>query len=127
MSERDISAENIANGRFDEVTKVPKFLITARYVGDGVKGLLKEGGSARRDAVNELVRSVGGTLEAFYYAFGEDDAFVIVDVPDNVSGAALSLVVNASGAATSSATVLLTPEDIDAATKKAPLYRPPGK
>lgn len=106
---------------------MPKFLIKAKYVGEGLNGLLKEGGSARREAVSELVGSIGGTMEAFYYAFGDDDAYLIIDVPDNVSAAALSLVVNASGSATTTATLLLTPEEIDAARKKTPQYRPPGK
>jgi uncharacterized protein with GYD domain len=96
-------------------------------VGDGVKGLLKEGGSARRDAISKLVESVGGRMESFYCAFGDDDAYVVTELQDNISGAALSLVVNASGLAKTSATVLPTPEDLDAATKKAPQYRPPGQ
>jgi len=104
-----------------------KYLIQANYVGEGLKGLLKEGGSSRRAAVEKLFGSVGGRVEAFYYAFGETDLFVIADVPDNVSTAALSLTVNAAGAATVKVTVLLTAEEIDAAAKKAPNYRPPGK
>ena len=103
-----------------------KYLLQANYVGDGVKGLLKEGGSSRRAAVEKLISGMGGTLEAFYYAFGKNDAYIIVDMPDNASVAAVSLAVNASGAATTRTTVLLTPEEMDEATKKAPAYRPPG-
>ena len=106
---------------------MPKYLIQANYVGEGLKGLLKEGGSGRRAAVEKLFGSVGGRVEAFYYAFGDTDVFIIADVPDNATAAALSLTVNASGAATSKVTVLLTPEEIDAAAKKAPTYRPPGQ
>ena len=104
-----------------------KYLVQANYVGDGVKGLIKEGGSNRRVAVEKLFESVGGKVEAFYYAFGETDLFVIAEIPDNVTAASLSLTVNASGAATAKITVLLTSEEIDAAAKKSPSYRPPGQ
>ena len=106
---------------------MPKYLVQANYVGDGLKGLLKDGGTARRAAVDKLFTSVGASIEAFYYAFGDTDLFIIADVPDNVTTAALSLTVNAAGAATAKVTVLLTPEDIDAATKKSPMYSAPGK
>lgn len=106
---------------------MPKYLVQANYVGEGLKGLLKEGGSSRRAAVEKLFGSLGGKVEAFYYAFGDTDLFVIADAPDNVTAAALSLTVNAAGAATSRVTVLLTPEEIDAAAKKSPSYRPPGQ
>lgn len=104
-----------------------KYLIQANYVGEGIKGLLKEGGSSRRAAVEKLFESLGGKVEAFYYAFGETDLFVIADAPDNVTAAAISLTVNAAGAATTKITVLLTPEEIDAAAKKTPNYRAPGQ
>jgi uncharacterized protein with GYD domain len=106
---------------------MPKYLVQANYVGDGIKGLLKDGGTGRRAAVEKLFSSAGGKVEAFYYAFGETDLYVIADVPDNVSAAALSLIVNAAGAATARITVLLTPEEIDAAAKKTLSYRPPGQ
>jgi uncharacterized protein with GYD domain len=106
---------------------VPKYLIKANYVGEGLKGLLSEGGSSRRAAVEKLFASVGGKVEAFYYAFGETDLFIIADVPDNVSAAALSLTVNAVGTASARVTVLITPEELDAATKKSPAYRAPGQ
>jgi len=104
-----------------------KYLIQANYVGEGVKGLLKEGGTSRRAAVEKGVQSLGGTLESFYYAFGETDAYLIIEVPDNASMAAIALTVNASGTATVKTTVLLTPEEVDEAVKKTPNYRPPGQ
>jgi uncharacterized protein with GYD domain len=104
-----------------------KYLIQANYVGEGVKGLLKEGGASRRAAVEKGVQSLGGALEAFYYAFGETDAYLIIEVPDNASMAAIALTVNASGTATVKTTVLLTPEEVDEAVKKTPNYRPPGQ
>lgn len=103
-----------------------KYLLQANYVGEGVKGLLKEGGTSRRAAAEEAVRSVGGTVEAFYFAFGPTDAYVIVDVPDNVSMAALALAISASGVVKVNTTVLLTPEELDAAAQKTPSYRPPS-
>lgn len=103
-----------------------KYLIQANYVGDGVSGLMREGAASRRAQVDALAAQLGGSVEAFYYAFGDTDAYVIVDLPDNASAAAASLVAGASGAVATSITVLLTPDDIDAAIAKAPDYRPPG-
>ncbi len=105
---------------------MPKYLIEARYVGAGIEGLLKEGGSRRRVAIDELFKSVGGSVEAFYYAFGENDVVVIGTLPDNATAAALSYKVNASGAAYCRITVLMTPQEIDTAVAKSSRYRPPG-
>jgi uncharacterized protein with GYD domain len=106
---------------------MPKYLVQASSTIEGAKGLLKEGGTSRRAAVEKLVQSLGGTLEAFYYAFGETDEYVIADLPDNVSMAAAALVAIAGGASTVKTSVLITPEEIDAAVKKSPAYRPPGQ
>lgn len=106
---------------------MPKYLVNASYTEAGLKGLLKDGGSKRREAVAQLVKGLGGTLEAFYYAFGDDDIFAIMDLPDNVSATASSLVINAAGAAKMKITVLLTPEEVDQATKTSVDYRPPGQ
>jgi uncharacterized protein with GYD domain len=103
-----------------------KYLIHANYVGEGIKGLLKEGGSSRRDAIDKMLASVGGKVESFYYAFGDTDAYVIVDAPDNVTTASVALTVAASGVVTLKTTVLMTPEEVDQATKKSPAYRAPG-
>lgn len=105
---------------------MPKYLFQASYTVEGTKGLLKDGGSNRRAAVEQAVKGLGGKLEAFYYAFGEKDVYVIVEAPDNVSAAAVSLAVAASGAASAKTTVLLTVEEMDQATKKTVNYRPPG-
>jgi uncharacterized protein with GYD domain len=103
-----------------------KYMIQANYTGEGLKGLLKEGGSGRREAVDKLLASVGGKVESFYYAFGDTDAYVIVDVPDNVTAAAIALTVGAAGAVSIKTAVLMTPEEVDQATKKSPAYRAPG-
>ncbi|MEO7345373.1 MAG: GYD domain-containing protein [Methylotenera sp.] len=104
-----------------------KYLIQANYVGEGIKGLLKEGGTNRRATVEKVVKSLGGNMEAFYYAFGETDLYLIAEFPDNASVASFALTASASGAVTIKTTVLMTPDQIDEATKKAPSYRPPGK
>jgi uncharacterized protein with GYD domain len=105
---------------------MPKYLAHCNYVGEGIKGLLKEGGTSRRAVVDKLVESVGGKVEAFYYAFGETDLYVIADLPDNESMAAVALMVAASGAIAIKTTVLLTPAEVDEAAKKTPIYQPPG-
>ena len=103
-----------------------KFMIKASYTTEGTKGLLKEGGSSRRAMVDKMIKGLGGSVEAFYYAFGEADVFVICDLPDSTTAAALSLVINASGAVNISTIPLLTAEEIDNACKKSVNYRPPG-
>jgi uncharacterized protein with GYD domain len=104
-----------------------KFLITGSYTTDGAKGLAKEGGSQRKAAVEKMLGSLGGKLEAFYFAFGDSDIYVIADVPDTTSGAALSLAVNASGMVKINSVLLMTAEEVDAACKKTVNYRPPGR
>jgi uncharacterized protein with GYD domain len=105
---------------------MPKFLIKASYNADGVRGLIKDGGSKRRAAVQKIIEGMGGKLEAFYYAYGADDAVIIADLPDASSGIAISLTVNASGAVRLATTPLITPEEIDAASKKSVDYKAPG-
>jgi len=104
-----------------------KYLIKASYTADGVKGLLKEGGTARKKTVEKVIAGLGGKLEVFYYAFGDCDVYAIADLPDAVTAAAIGLAINSSGLVTNSTTVLLTPEDIDKAAKKTVNYRAPGK
>jgi uncharacterized protein with GYD domain len=103
-----------------------KYLLKADYSTDGVKGLKDKGGSSRRDAVAEMVKGLGGSLESFYFAFGESDAYVTVELPDNEAATAAALTVNATGAVSVSTVVLLTPEEVDTAAKQAVDYRPPG-
>ena len=106
---------------------MPRYLLQANYVGEGIKGLLKEGGTSRRAAAEKAIKSLGGTMESFYYAFGETDAYVVAELPDQVSMAALALTISATGAVTTRTTVLMTPEELDAASKKTPAYRAPGQ
>jgi uncharacterized protein with GYD domain len=105
---------------------MPKYMIEASYTLEGIRGVQGAGGSARREAVSKVAESVGGTLEAFYFAFGDRDVYSIVDLPDNEAAAAVALTVNASGAVNIKTTVLMTPAEVDAAARRSVDYRPPG-
>jgi uncharacterized protein with GYD domain len=106
---------------------MPKYLFQGSYTADGAKGLLKDGGTKRRAMAQQLIQGLGGKLEAFYFTFGKTDFVGIVDLPDNASVAAASLNISASGALSFKTTVLLTPEEMDQATKKTVAYTPPGR
>lgn len=103
-----------------------KFLWHGSYTIEGTKGLLKEGGTGRREVVDKLAASLGGRIEAFYYALGESDVYVIAELPDEVDATAVSLTVNAAGGIALKTVRLLSPEDVDEAAKKSVEYRPPG-
>ena len=105
---------------------MPKYLIQGSYTANGVKGVMKEGGSSRHAAAKALIESMGGTLEALYFGFGDADVYAILDAPDNVSAAAASMAVNASGAISLKTVVLMTAEEMDEASKKGTSYRAPG-
>jgi uncharacterized protein with GYD domain len=106
---------------------MPRYLIRGNYTAEGTKGLVKGGGgTARRAAVQEMLRPAGGEVESFYYGFGDDDVYVIAQFPDNITAAAVSLAVNASGMVNLKTTVLLTPEELDQAARKSINYRAPG-
>ncbi len=105
---------------------MPKYLITASYTAEGAKGVLKEGGTKRRQAAEQAIKSAGGKLEAFYFAFGENDAYVVIDAPDHATVVGASVAINASGAVHTKTVVLLTPEEVDQAMKKSVTYRAPG-
>ena len=105
---------------------MPKYLFRASYTKDGLKGLIKEGGSARRDTVTKLIEGMGGKVEAFYYALGPDDVVAIGEMTE-AQVVAVSLTINASGSVKLSTTKLLDPAEVDQATKISVDYRPPGK
>ena len=104
-----------------------KYLIRTSYTAEGAKGLIKDGGSKRIEVVRQLMKSVGGTLEAAYFALGEHDFICIADIPDNVALTALALTTNATGAVRLSTTALITAAEVDAAVRKAVTYTPPGR
>ena len=103
-----------------------RYLWQVSYSAEGVRGVLGEGGTGRRAAVEKLVGGVGGRVESFDFAFGADDVFIIADIPDNVTAAAIGLTVAAAGAASIKTVVLISPEEIDAAAQKTIEYRAPG-
>jgi uncharacterized protein with GYD domain len=103
-----------------------KYMYQARYTPEGAKGLVREGASARRAAVEKACAAAGGRLESMYYAFGGVDAYVIADLPNNTAAAALALAVNQAGGATVSTVVLMTVAEVDEAAKQSVTYRPPG-
>jgi uncharacterized protein with GYD domain len=104
-----------------------KFLIKASLTADGVKGLLKEGGTNRKKAVEKMITALGGKVEAFYFSFGEYDVWAIGELPDEASVAAASFAINASGLVNLSTTILLDPAVVDKAVKKSVNYRGPGQ
>ncbi len=103
-----------------------KYLIEVRYQADGVKGLLKDGGTKRRQVAEQALKSVGATVEAFYFAMGDVDAYVLCDAPDHATVTAASMTINASGVARLTTIVLLTAEEMDRAAKTTVSYRAPG-
>ena len=105
---------------------MPKYLFVGSYTAEGARGVLKEGGTGRRAATEQLVTSLGGTVEAYYFGFGSDDFYLIADLPGNAAAAAGALTGGASGAINTRTIVLLTAEEVDAAAKLSPSYRPPG-
>ena len=103
-----------------------KYLIQGSYTQQGLQGLLKEGGTSRRATIEKLAQGLGGSIEAFYYAFGDHDVYVTADMPDDATATAVALAVGATGAVSLKTTVLITPETVDEAVKKTVDYRAPG-
>jgi uncharacterized protein with GYD domain len=106
---------------------MPKYLVQGRYTTEGIQGLIKDSASGRRADVQAAVRAAGGKVEAFYYAFGDDDVVVIVDLPSNIMAAALVLTTSGSGAVRVRTTPLLTVEEVDQALEVKTEYRAPGE
>ena len=106
---------------------MPKYLLQVNYVGDGIKGLLKDGGSKRRAVTDTLFKSLGASLEAYYFAFGDTDLYIIAEFPNHAAVTAFVLTVTATGTVTVKTTVLLTPEEIDAAGTLHPTFSAPGR
>jgi uncharacterized protein with GYD domain len=106
---------------------VPKYMYQVSYTQAGYQGLLKDGGTKRRQTVKALVESLGGKLELFEFAFGADDAVLVMELPDHVTASAIAFAVNAAGGSTGRITVLVSPEDVDRARALRVPYTPPGK
>ena len=105
---------------------MPKYLFQANYTPEGMQGLLKEGGTSRKQVFEEMAKEQGGSLESFYYAFGGADLYMTFDLPDTATAAAISLSIGAGGALNITTVQLITPEELDAACGKTVSYRLPG-
>ena len=105
---------------------MPKYLFQANYTAQGLQGLLKEGGSSRRQVFEDIANEQGGSLESFYYAFGGTDLYLTFELPDTATASAVSLSIGAGGALSITTVQLITPEEIDEACEKTVTYRPPG-
>jgi len=105
---------------------MPRYLIEASYGAEGVRGVAQKGGSARREIVGQLIGSMGGAIESFYFAFGDPDVYVIAELPSDEAAAAIALSINQTAATKTRTVVLLTPEQIDTAAGMVPTYKPPG-
>ena len=105
---------------------MPKYMLIGSYTKEGAKGVLKDGGSSRREAAKDAIASAGGTLEAYYFGFGADDFYVTADFPSHAAAAAAALTVGATGTSNTRTVVLLTPEELDAASNVRVDFRPPG-
>lgn len=105
---------------------MPKYLLKVSYVGEGVEGLLADGGTKRRQLAERIAESAGGRVESFYFAFGETDVYIVAEFPDAASATAAVLTVNASGREKITTTVLLSPEEVDEAVRKQAALRAAG-
>lgn len=105
---------------------MPKYLITANYTAEGMKGVRAAGAKSRVDAVSTMLEAMGGSLDSFHFAFGETDVFAIADVPDDEAAAAVAIAINSTGAVSTRTTKLLTVEQIDEALRRSVDYTPPG-
>jgi uncharacterized protein with GYD domain len=105
---------------------MPKYLVSISYSAEGAKGVRKDGGTKRKQVASKAIESLGGKLESLYFCFGDYDAVVIADMPDNASVAGLCLAVAGTGGASTATTVLLTPEEMDKAAGKKTAYKAPG-
>ncbi len=105
---------------------MPKYLVTANYTLEGLKGVRQKGAKSRADAVGDMIKGLGGTMDSFYFAFGPADVYVVADLPDDETAAAIAFTVSAAGGATTSTVKLLTVEQADSARGLSVGYTPPG-
>lgn len=112
-------ADTHSDRRPDGHRAMPTYLVKVSYTEEGTRSVLEDGATKRREKLREYTEELGGTLKDLYYALGEHDAYAIVEFPDKTSMAAATMLTKASGGGVCSATVLLTPEEIDQATELA--------
>jgi uncharacterized protein with GYD domain len=123
-----VEARTIATQSIEGSETMPKYLFEARYSGDGLEGVMSAGGSARRAVADDLAKELGGVVESFHFAFGEVDAYVICDLPDNKAAATLAMTVSSSGRVSITTVPLITVDEVDSiASGRMPEYTPPGR
>jgi uncharacterized protein with GYD domain len=103
-----------------------KYMFKVSYSVDGLKGVAAEGAQHRVDFIGKMAEGLGGKVESFYFAFGETDAYVTGEFPDDNTAAAIAMAVGASGTGSCVTVKLLTPADVDAARGIQTGYKPPG-
>ena len=105
---------------------MPRFLFIGNYAPEAARTIMASGGTARRTNLEKMIAGLGGRLESMDFAFGSDDVFVIADLPDNKTAAAVALTVSGTGVSHTRTVVLLTPEELDETAQIRPDYRPPA-
>jgi uncharacterized protein with GYD domain len=103
-----------------------KYLFIGQYTAEGARGVMKEGGSRRREAAEQVLGSVGGRIESMHWGFGDDDFYIVADVPSAAAAAAATLTVGGSGTVRIRTVVLMTAEELDEATRQSVTFRPAG-
>ena len=106
---------------------MPKYLYHGSYTDSGLKGLMKDGGTKRMEVTRKAIESLGGKMEAYYFAFGCHDFYLIAEAPDNINAVTGSLIANASGTVKVSITPLISPEEVDRAAQQTMDWSPPGQ
>jgi uncharacterized protein with GYD domain len=107
---------------------MPLYLVRFSYTAEAWKKLVQNP-EDRSGPVGDLIESLGGKLQGLWYAFGDHDGYLLVEAPDNVSAAAVSIAASAgAGVSSLETTVLMTVEELLEALKKAAgaTYKPPG-
>jgi len=105
---------------------MPKYMWKVSYSADGVRGIVKQGAVDRAAQIGQITAANGGTVESFYFAFGDTDVYVIADLPGDTTAAAIALAVGASGTGAIETVKLLTPAEVDEARGMQTGYVPPG-
>jgi uncharacterized protein with GYD domain len=92
--------------------RMPRYMIQGGYAAEAWAGMVQKP-EDRTGVVRAAAESLGGKLESIYFTFGQDDFVVIVEMPDNVSAAAISIAVGATGRYRNLRTIpLITPDEM---------------
>ena len=107
-----------------------KFAVIGGYTAEAWSKMIDNPGD-RVAAVQKVAQAAGGKLEQFFWSFGDDDYLAIIDAPDDISAAAVSIAVGSSGSLRNLRTIkLITPEEgrkvLEKAKAAKTAYAPPG-